>query len=170
MYILSSPARTVLVQPGWRKLLSMSGIQLHTGKTRCWNRMGQPPPTWRYCPEVWSPGGIKVLGNAVGLGGMRRPLRGSRKNAGCGRPSSGYLICSALGMSSCNVPVLGATTLCERCLLAVRLMLWTPCWAFPEQKDSTRSRRCWQLCQLGLRSAQRMAHAAYWTSWADALP
>ena len=109
----------------------------------------------------------------------RRPIRGSRKNAGCGRPSSGYLICSALGKSSCNVPVLGATTLCGRCLLAIlRLMRkvttkacqepWAPCWvAFREQKDSTRLRRCWQLCQCGWVG---FAFAGYWASWADALP
>ena len=64
VYILSSPARTrFLYNLVGEKLLSMSGIQLHTGKTRCCDRIGQPPPDMEALGrEVWSPGGIKVLG------------------------------------------------------------------------------------------------------------
>ena len=159
MYILSSPARTrFLYNLVGEKLLSMSGIQFHTGKTRCWNRMGQPPPDMEvlgpevWSPEVWSPGEIKVLGTPLGSAEFEQETSNQRlqEERKLWEPSSGYLICSALGKSSCNVPVLGATTLCERCLMAVRRLmrkvttkecqeLWAPCWAaFREQKGSTR--------------------------------
>ena len=80
--------------------------------------------------------------NAVGLNGIR-------------------VIYSAFGKSCCNVPVFGATTLCERCFVSVLCLMrkvttkvcqepWAPCWVpFREQKDSTRLRRCLQFCPCG---------------------
>ena len=151
---------TVLVQPGWRKNDLHVGdsasewedtvLESHrTASTRQGGRGVEPRRDQRSRNAVeWNSSG-------------KRAISGHRKNAGCGRLSSGYPICSELGKSSCSVPVLGATTLCERCLLAVRRHMrkgttkecreqWTPCWgAFPEQKGSTSSRRCWQPCPCG---------------------
>ena len=140
VYILSSPARTrFLYNLVGEKLLSTSGIQLHTGNTRCWDRMGQPPPDMEALgPGVWSPGGIKVLGTQRNSS-RRRAIKGSRKNAGCGMPSSGHLpdlqcLASPLTMFRSSVPMPSGSSLSyadgrdEECQ-----ELWIPCWAaFPE--------------------------------------
>ena len=141
---------------------SMSGIQLHREDT-----------------VLESHGTASTRYGGTGPRGVEpRRDQGSRvreQSEGTGRTQ-------VVGMFRSSVP-----PLCERCFLAVRRLMrkgttkecqevWTPCWeAFLEQKGSTRSRRCWQPCQcglggLGLRSPQRMAHAAYWATWADALP
>ena len=63
---------------------------------------------------------IKVLGTSLGSAEFEQEATNQRLQEERRLwEASGYLICSALGKSSCNVPVLGATTLCERCLLAV---------------------------------------------------
>ena len=44
-----------------------ANIQLHTGKTRVWNRAGVEPPGVRELgSDVWSPQGVVVLGSPVG--------------------------------------------------------------------------------------------------------
>ena len=49
------------------RLFSRAGIQLHTGKTRTWNRAGAPPPRMEELEfDVWSSSGIKILGTPVG--------------------------------------------------------------------------------------------------------
>ena len=47
--------------------LAGAGIQLHTGKTRVWNRGGTcPPDVADLGEEVWNPAGIKILGTPIG--------------------------------------------------------------------------------------------------------
>ena len=67
IYILCSPIRTRFLYNVIReKLLHMAGIQLHTGKTRCWNSAGVCPlGIGDLGPDVWSPRGVKVLGTPV---------------------------------------------------------------------------------------------------------
>ena len=49
------------------RLFSMAGIELHTGKTRTWNRTGVPPRRIEELgPEAWSWFDIKILGTPVG--------------------------------------------------------------------------------------------------------
>ena len=94
-----------------------TGIRLHTGKTRVWNRGGiVPARVEELGPDVWSGDGMKVLGNASGYGSIRfnRWWRnGSQKNAGCGRPFREYLISSVLGSCWSRVPTRGQTTRSE---------------------------------------------------------
>ena len=53
----------LLAEHLWR----VAGIQLHTGKTRSWNKSGISPPNVEDLGEqVWSREGIKVLGTSVG--------------------------------------------------------------------------------------------------------
>ena len=67
VYIVSSPERTRhLYNLVAEKLWSVAGIQLHTGKTRCWNQNGRCPPDMvDLGPEVRSPQGVKVLGTPI---------------------------------------------------------------------------------------------------------
>ena len=67
VYVSSPPNRT---RDGYnlleQQLLAGAGIQLHTGKTRVWNRAGTCPPGVEDLGEdVWSPDGIKILGTAI---------------------------------------------------------------------------------------------------------
>ena len=49
------------------KLQAHAGIELHTGKTRVWNRASVCPEGMvELGPEVWNPEGVKVLGTLVG--------------------------------------------------------------------------------------------------------
>ena len=49
------------------KLYAHADIQLHTGKTRVWNRSSVCPEGMvELGPEVWNPEGVKVLGTPVG--------------------------------------------------------------------------------------------------------
>ena len=48
-------------------MLTGAGIQLHSGKTRVWNRDGTcPAGVEELVDEVWSPSGIKILGTPIG--------------------------------------------------------------------------------------------------------
>ena len=175
VYILSSPARTrFLYNLVGERLLSMSGIQIHTGRTRCWNRIGQPPPDVealgpaqegsRFSERRWD------QRNSI----RRRAISGCRKNAGCGRLFSGYPICSVLGKSSLRTMPPGSSASCaeghdEGMSRAMhRGELSRNRKTAPGREDVATLHM--RLGGLGLRSAQRLAHAACWASWADALP
>ena len=68
VHVVSPPHRTrdgynILEEQLW----TGAGIQLHTGKTRVWNREGTcPPGVEELGDEVWSPSGIKILGTSIG--------------------------------------------------------------------------------------------------------
>ena len=48
-------------------MLARSGIQLHLGKTRVWNRTGvEAPGMAELGSGIWSPHGVKILGTPVG--------------------------------------------------------------------------------------------------------
>ena len=68
VYVSSPPNRT---RDGYnlleQQLLAGAGIQLHTGKTRVWNRAGTcSPGVEDLGQDVWSPDGIKFLGTPIG--------------------------------------------------------------------------------------------------------
>ena len=69
VYVSSPPIRTrdgtISMQ---KQLLAGAGIQLHTGKTRVWNRAGTCSSTRveDLGEGVWSPDGIKILGTPIG--------------------------------------------------------------------------------------------------------
>ena len=68
VHVVSPPNRT---QDGCnileKQLWTRAGIQLHTGKTRVWNREGTcPPGIEELGDEVWSPSSIKILGTLIG--------------------------------------------------------------------------------------------------------
>ena len=64
-YVVSEPERTrPIINLLAEKLFQGAGIRLHEGKTRVWNRGGEcPADTQNLGPDVWSPDGIKILGN-----------------------------------------------------------------------------------------------------------
>ena len=68
VYTIAEPDRIRFIYDRLQEELSAhAGIQLHTGKTRVWNRKGEcPPGIEQLGPEVWSPQGLKVLGTPIG--------------------------------------------------------------------------------------------------------
>ena len=94
------------------KLHAHAGIQLHTGKTRVWNRASVCPEGMAELgPEVWNPEGMKTP-----VGSTRFVEEVVNKKAGRGSQQFLlFLICRQRGRSSCNVRVHAATT-CLRTL------------------------------------------------------
>ena len=68
VYALCKPARARAVYDILAEELERAcNIKLHEGKTRMWNTAGvKPEDIDPLGPDVWSPGGIKVLGTPVG--------------------------------------------------------------------------------------------------------
>ena len=68
VHVVSAPHRTrVAYNILAEQMLTGAGIQLHTGKTRVWNRGGTcPAGVEELGEEVWSPSGIKILGTPIG--------------------------------------------------------------------------------------------------------
>ena len=79
---------------------TMAGIQLHTGKTRTWNKAGVCPERMAELgPSVWSQEGIKILGTPVGSAEFVQRLCEERIAKG-GKQSLGCRIFKAVGKSS----------------------------------------------------------------------
>ena len=118
----------------------------------------------------------------------RRVSRGSwRTNVCCGRPSQPSLTCNAHGKSSFSARIQEETTQFAPChqgwLWSMRGLTtkgsgtrrFGSLPTSQEVKPNGSVHESWQACLLrmgglGLRSMSRCSRAAYWASWADALP
>ena len=109
-YILSLPQRArPLYDVMDTTLETGAGIQLHTGKTRIWNRGGiRPQDIDDLGEEVWSPEGVRLQLDQKRSSKLSQ-TGDSRRNADCGMRSRQCLICSALG-SCCNAQAHDAIT------------------------------------------------------------
>ena len=182
---------TSLSRPQLRTALAQlhvhAGNQFHTGKTRVWNWGSVCPEGMvELGPEVWNPEGVKVLGAPVDSTRLveevvnKKEARGGSQIVG-----SDSLICRQRGRYSCNVRVHAATTCCglsppsqsedyAQAHDAGMLRVMDTLLALsgdPQEVEVAHNIASlpMRLGGLGLRSVQRMAPAAYWASWADAL-
>ena len=170
------------------QLQTRAGIRLNAGKTRVWNRAGiQPPNMDDLGEDVWSPEGIKVLGSPIGSEAFVQAFTerrlDSEQRLWNAIPSIPDLQCAWQLLLQCAGP---------RCNHLLRTIL-------PNQRhmrqDTTGMQQTMvallgtlpgdheqttmahnlaslpmRLGGLGLRSARRLAPAAYWASWSDAVP
>ena len=186
IYIVSSPVRTRAIYDLLQDHLHrMAGIQLHEGKTRVWNRAGVCPPNVADLgDEVWSPRGVKILGTPVGSPEFIHPLTMERleeeRQLWKAIDWVPDLQCAWQILVQCAGP---------RCHHYVRTVPPSESRAYAEGHDTGMletmrvllggltgdeaqkdvAQRIATRFGLGLRSASRMSHAAYWASWADSL-
>ena len=191
VYIVSSPERTrYLYNLVAEKLWSVAGIQLHTGKTRCWNQNGRCPPNMvDLGPEVWSPQGVKVLGTPIGSFEFIKEVSDRRLEEEqrlwdaipwipdlqcawqvllqCAGPRCHHFLRTM--PPSCSVEyALGHDMGMQRTMDAVLGGL--PGNEAQVTEAKTLATLPMRMGGLGFRSAERMAPCAFWASWADALP
>ena len=172
------------------QLWGVAGIRLHGGKTRVWNRASECPPGMDDLGnEVWNAEGIKVLGTPVGSPQFVQHTVDTRLEeekklweaiSWVPDLQSAWQI-----LLQCAGPV--ATMFSERCppsqsthyaaehdegmLKVLSTLLGGIPGGDQEKEDARRLATLpMRMGGLGLRSAARMAPAAYWASWADALP
>jgi len=165
-------------------------IQLHTGKTRVWNRAGvKPPDLDDLGDDVWSPDGVKVLGTPVGNAAFVQEHVDKRVTeerrlwealpevpdlqcawqllVQCAGPRANHLLRTLPPSQSGEY----ASAHDDGMMAAAESLLNqlpgnTAQVSMARQLASLPAR----LGGAGLRSAARTAPAAYWASWADALP
>ena len=191
VYVLSSPERIREVYNMLETTLrAQAGIQLHTGKTRTWNVAGERPEDMEDLgPDVWNLQGVKILGSPVGCeefvsSFIERRLADEQKLWDA-IPSVPDLQCAWQVLLQCAGP---------RCHHLLRTVPPSLSEVYAQGHDAGMQRTMESLLRtlpgdnsqiemarhitsvplrmggLGLRSAQRLALAAYWASWADALP
>ena len=151
-------------------LRAQAGIQLHTGKTRTWNVAGKRPEDMEDLgPDVWNPQGVKILGSPVGCeefvsSFIERRLADEQKLWDA-IPSVLDLQCAWQVLLQCAGP---------RCHHLLRTVPPSLSEVYAQGHDNSQIEMArhipLRMGGLGLRSAQRLAPAAYWASWADALP
>ena len=172
------------------KLFAGAGIRFHAGKTRVWNKAEISPPNMGDLgPEVWNAEGINIFGTPVGSDAFVQAASEDRleeerrlweanpwvPDVQCGwkillqcvRPrchhflrtvppsqSARYAQGHDTGMRHAMEAVLGGVS------------------GRSEQKATAHEIMSlpMRLGGLGLRSTERMRPAAFWASWADALP
>ena len=171
-------------------LQARAGIQLHEGKTRTWNRAGTPPPNMDDLgPDVWNPDGIKILGTPVGNDGFVSA-------ASTARVEEESKLWERIGwvpdvQCAWQILLQCAGPRCHHWLRTVPPRQSAPYAAYHDSGmwqavaavlgrmpgNTTQQEMAhgiatlpMRLGGLGLRSATRMAPAAFWASWADALP
>ena len=191
VYVLCSPERTrVLYNLLNTTLRERAGIRLHTGKTRTWNFAGERPVDLEDLgPDVWNPEGIKILGTPVGhpefLSTFVEQRLVEERKLWDAIPSVPDLQCAWQLLLQCAGP---------RCHHLLRIVPPSQLFRYAPGHDAGMQRAMEVLLGslpgddaqvemarhittlplrmggLGLRSALRMAPAAFWASWADALP
>ena len=168
----------------------MAGIRLHTEEMRTWNKAGEVPNrTVERGPSVWSPAGVKILGSPVGtdefcLDAARERLEEETK-LWRAIPSVPDLQCAWQLLVQCagprchhfirNVPPEHSVAYAQGHHRGTREVMGSLLEGLPRNLHQRHEAE--QLASLpmrmgglGLRSACRVAPAAYWASWADALP
>ena len=189
IYLLCQPAR---VKPLFklleRALLRCAGIELHQGKTKAWNRAGVVPDNiGEVGDDAWQPEGITVLGTPVGseqyISRKMEERITKERELWSTIPTVPDLQCSwQLLLQSANpranhtmrtMPPSQSSVYCRAhdegmWETAKRLLGHVP--AEDEEEARNISTLPMRMGGLGLRSAERCAPAAFWASWADALP
>ena len=169
VYVMAKPDRIRTIYDLLSvKLSTMAGIQVHTGKTRTWNKAGVCLARMAELgPSVWSHEGIKILGTPVGSAEFVQRLCEERIAKEFASPrchhflrtlppseSAWYARHHDAGMMEAMEEILGGL----------------PGDEVQKGRAKEIATMPMRLGGLGLRSAARMAPAAFWASWADALP
>ena len=161
VYIVCQPERVrVLYDRLAESLIRVAGTHLREGKTRVWNASGTVPGNVvELGPDVWQPRGITVLGThpSVQLITRRKRLKGGWQHTIRTLPparAEGYAHAHDEGIWSTARRILADLPGSEAERDRARLLASLPM----------------RMGGLGLRSAVRCSRAAYWASWADALP
>ena len=191
VYAICAPERVVEVYDLLRAALGeLAGIHLHTGKTRVWNKSGQPPENVdRLGVDAWNAEGVKVLGTPIGTEafvsdhvtdrmGEEQKLLDALSDVPdlqcawqillqCAGPRCNHLLRT--------LPPTQSTEYADAHDEAMWKAVGTLLGALPSSDtELANSRRIatlpMRLGGLGLRSARRTSASAYWASWADALP
>ena len=191
IYVLSRGDRTrTIYNLLAEKLQAQAGIQLHAGKTRTWNKSGAPPPDVDDLgPDVWHGEGIKILGTPVGSDAFVQTHTDERLEEEnrlweaigwvpdaqcawqillqCAGPRCHHFI-RTLPPSQSAMYSAGHDVGMRR---AMRTILGRLPGDVTQQEVAERIATLpMRLGGLGLRSSDRTVPAAYWASWADALP
>ena len=192
VYVLCKPDRVRTIYDMLREALGRrAGIELHSGKTKVWNRGGHVPPGIGDLggeEGAWSPHGVILLGVPVGtpefvqrhaderLADERRLLD---EIARLPDPQCAWQLLSKCAVPKGNYWIRTLPPSLSQSYAAQRDdALWSACIdifgaeGVPDRERQT-GRRIAQLPArmggLGVRSTARTAPAAYWASWADAL-
>ena len=187
VYVVSRPGRT-------REVFNMLGValqeqagnKLHGGKTRVWNKAGVHPPNMQELgPENSSKDGLMFLCTPVGsdrcveVATEERLTEEARLWEALAWVSD--LQCAGQILLQCagpkcphflrTLPPRQSAQYAEGHDRGMRMAMQTVLGSIPRNEAQQEVARQWAtLPMLGLRSASRTAPAAYWASWADALP
>ena len=191
VYALCSPERTrTMYNALEERLFFRAGIRLHTGKTRTWNRAGVVPEGMPELGEdVWNPLGIVVLGTPVGTDEFHQAATQERlaEQEVLWRtiPHIRDLQCAWQLLEQCasprchhfvrTVPPRLSAVYAQSHDNGMRQVMTTSLEGVPgnhhQQVVAVQLVSLpMRMGRLGLRSASKIAPAAYWASWADALP
>ena len=191
VYALSTPERCRKIYDLLAdRLLHRAGIRLHTGKTRTWNRAAEVPERMEELgANVWNPEGLKVLGTPVGTPRFHQAASEERLQKEeefwrtipwvCDLQCAWQLMLQCAGPRCHHFlrtvpPSLSAAYAAghDRGMQQVmnRLLEGLPGDQRQQEVARTIASLPIRMGGLGIRSATRMAPAAYWASWADALP
>ena len=191
VYVLCPPERVRTIYDALEAALADAGIELHSGKTRVWNKAGERPPGIADLggeEGAWSPEGVVLLGAPVGTPEFVRAHAAERlqeeqvllsKLAKLDDPQCAWQLLSRCAVPRGNYwlrtlpPSASSQYACAR-----DDAIWTAALQIFRAENLTAEllvsgRRVAQLPSrlggLGLRSSTRTAPAAFWASWADAL-
>ena len=191
VYALCRPERVKAIHDKLADcLLRVAGIHLHQGKTRVWNKSGVPPDDVQQLgAEAWQPAEIKVLGTPIGGADFVRERTRARivheERLWDAIPRVRDLQCAwQLLLQSANpranhlirtLPPEASREYAAEHDAGVWRTVLALLGEIPGTADELReaeSMAClpMRMGGLGLRTAGRCAAAAYWASWADALP
>ena len=191
VYVLAKPDRIRTIYDLLSvKLSTMAGIQLHTGKTRTWNKAGVCPARMAELElSVWSHEGIKILGTPVGSAEFVQRLCEERiaqeEHLWQAIPwvpdlQSGWQILLQCASPRCHhflrtLPPSESAWYARHHDAGMMEAMEEILGGLPgDEVQKGRAKEIatmpMRLGGLGLRSAARMAPAAFWASWADALP
>ena len=192
VYVLCKPARVRTIYDMLSNSLERhAGIELHSGKTKVWNRRGHIPPDISDLggeEGAWNPHGVILLGVPVGtpdfvqshaeerLAEERRLLEEIAKLPD---PQCAWQLLSKCAVPKGNYWIRTLPPSLSQSYATQRdEALWHTCLdIFAAEGVSDHERRTGQriaqlparMGGLGVRSTARTAPAAYWASWADAL-
>ena len=189
VYALCQPDRVKAIYDTLAECLRVAGIRLHQGKTRVWNRGGvQPADVALSGPDVWEPQGVMVLGTPIGSPQFTADRLQTRieeeRRLWEAIPYVSDLQCGwQILLQSAN-PRANHTlrtvppSLSREYAVAHDDGLWGTAHALlgeiPGSADELSEAKSvptlpMRMGGLGLRCAERIREAAYWSSWADAL-
>ena len=191
IYVVSLPERTrTIFNLAAEKLGGGAGIELHAGKTRVWNKAGEcPPDVVELGDEVWNATGIKILGTPVGTQEFAQVACAARLEeedklweavkwipdlqcawqvlVQCAGPRCHHLL-RTLPPSHAVAYAQGHDEGMQRAMAS--LLEGIPGDAHQQAVAQDSASLPMRMGGLGIRSASRLAPAAFWASWADALP